>query len=223
MFSTFASKPARIDTENAILTLVPFQFRAADLPFPRAHLAGGKRQAAALLAFHEPRVRRFKLRGALGHPPLQLDVHLFEFARLAEQLDKNTHLGPQNFGNDRYRHVIHRAQFVSAHAIDVGYLDRGNEDDGRLLKPRMLADHGRQLEAVELRHAHVDENDGDIVLEQICQRLPRRRSLDQIFSEVAQDHLVGQKLIRLVVDQKDVDFVSHGSCLAMQPHPQGGE
>jgi hypothetical protein len=37
-------------------------------------------------------------------------------------------------------------------------------DDGELLEARMLADHGGELEAVELRHHHVD------------QRRPRRRS-----------------------------------------------
>ena len=45
-----------------------------------------------------------------------------------------------------------------------------------LLEARMLADHRRQLEAVELRHADVDENDGDVVLEQELQapRAPTR-------------------------------------------------
>ena len=42
-----------------------------DIPFPRAHLAGGQRQAAALLALHEPRVRGFKLGRALGDAALE--------------------------------------------------------------------------------------------------------------------------------------------------------
>jgi hypothetical protein len=33
----------------------------------------------------------------------------------------------------------------------------------------MLADHRRQFRAVLLRHADIDENDGDIVLEQTFQ------------------------------------------------------
>ena len=35
------------------------------------------------------------------------------------------------------------------------------------LKARMLADHCRELEAVELRHLHVDEDDRDVVLQQL--------------------------------------------------------
>ena len=44
------------------------------------------------------------------------------------------------------------------------------------LEARMLADHGGELEAVELRHADVDENDRDVVLEQELQapRAPTR-------------------------------------------------
>jgi hypothetical protein len=43
-------------------------------------------------------------------------------------------------------------------------------------------------------------------------------------SLVPQDHLVGEQLVGLVVDQKDVDFLVHGfPSLAMQPHPQRGQ
>ena len=42
-----------------------------------------------------------------------------------------------------------------------------------LLEARMLADHRRELEAVELRHADVDQHDRDVVLEQ---KLPAPRA-----------------------------------------------
>ena len=42
-----------------------------------------------------------------------------------------------------------------------------------LLEPRMVAQHRGKFETVKLRHAHVDENDGDIVLEKKLQGLPR--------------------------------------------------
>src|SRR6185437_3979550 len=54
----------RVEAENAILALVPFQFLVADRPFPGAHMTGGERQAAALLALQEPRVRGFEVRSA---------------------------------------------------------------------------------------------------------------------------------------------------------------
>ena len=42
------------------------------------------------------------------------------------------------------------------------------------LEARMLADHRRQLEAVEVRHDDVDQHDGDVVLQQMLQRLVGR-------------------------------------------------
>src|SRR5579871_1534105 len=200
----------RVDAENAMLALIPFQFSAADLPFPGAHLAGGQRQAAALLALQQPGGRGFEFRGAFGDAALQLDVHLFELPGLAEKFGKDPHLGAQQVGHYRHRHVINRAELITAQPVDVLDLDRRDEDDRRFLKTRMLADHLGELEAVEFRHADVDQDHRDVVLEEKRQRLTRRGRLHQVFVELAQDDFVGEQLFRLIVDQKDVDFVGHG-------------
>ena len=42
-------------------------------------------------------------------------------------------------------------------------MHRRHEDDRRPLEARVLADHRRQLVAVEVRHADVDQDDGDLV------------------------------------------------------------
>ena len=68
----------------------------------------------------------------------------------------------------------------------------------------MLADHGGELEAVKLRHADIEQDDRDFVLEQIFQRLAAGRYGDEVFSELLQDDFVGQKLGRLIVNQEDV-------------------
>jgi hypothetical protein len=57
-------------------------------------------------------------------------------------------------------------------------MDGGDEDDRGVLEARMLADHGSELEAVELRHADVHQDDGDLLLEQILQRLAGGGGLD---------------------------------------------
>ena len=75
----------------------------------------------------------------------------------------------------------------------------------------MLADHRRQLEPVELRHADIDQDDSRLVLEQELQSLACRGRLDQVFPEIAKDFLVGEQLRGLIVHQEDVDFVVHGS------------
>ena len=48
----------------------------------------------------------------------------------------------------------------------------------------MLADHRRELEAVELRHADVDQDDRDVRLEQLLQRLAADARLDQVLAEL---------------------------------------
>ena len=68
----------------------------------------------------------------------------------------------------------------------------------------MFADHGRELKPVEFRHAYVDQNDGDFVLEQVFQGFATGSGNDEVFSEFLQDYLVGEQLRRLIVDQKDI-------------------
>jgi hypothetical protein len=48
--------------------------------------------------------------------------------------------------------------------IGVGDLYARDEDDGELLEARMLADHRGELEAVDLRHHHVDQYTATSVL-----------------------------------------------------------
>ena len=182
-----------------------------EIPIPGAHLAGRQRQAAALLALQEPRVRGLELRRALGDMALELQVQLLELAGLAVKLDEDFDLGAQHIRDDRYRHVVHRAHGIAAQPVDVSQVDRGNEDDRRLAETRMLAQHGGELKAVELRHADVDENDRDVVLEQELQGLARRRGLDQVLVQFMENHLVGEQLVGLIVDQEDVDFLGHDS------------
>ncbi len=221
-----------------MLAFVPAPLVGGEIPIPRAHLSGGERQAPALLALGEPAIRSFQFRGALGDVPLEPRVQLLELARLAEQFGKHAHFGAQHFRHDRHRHVIDRAHLVAAQPVDVGQMDGRDENDRGLAEARMLADHRRKLKAVEIRHADVDQHDGDVVLEQELQRFPRRRRLDQILVEFAEDDVVSKQLVRLVVDQQHVDFLAHGlfvqrfllpGCLvhrgglAMQPHPQRGQ
>jgi len=42
----------------------------------------------------------------------------------------------------------------------------------RLLEAGMFADHRGQFEPVQFRHANVDQDDGDVVLQQELERFP---------------------------------------------------
>ena len=107
-----------------------------------------------------------ELGGALLHAALELDVEALEIARLAIKLGENADLGAQQLGHHRHRHIIGRAVFIAFDAIEIGHRDRRHEDDRRRLEARMLADHRRELEAVELGHADIDQHDRDLVLQE---------------------------------------------------------
>jgi hypothetical protein len=97
--------------------------------------------------------------------------------------------------------------------VSANSMDGGDEDDRRLLIAGVLADHRRQLEPVQLRHAHVHQQNGNVSLQKMRERLPRRAGLDQVLPQLAQDRLIAEELTRLIVDQEDVDLVvlAHGS------------
>ena len=71
----------------------------------------------------------------------------------------------------------------------------------------MLADHGGELESVQLRHADVDQNDRDVDLEQVFQRLAAGGGDDEILAELLQDDFIGEQFGRLIVNQQDVYFL----------------
>ena len=71
----------------------------------------------------------------------------------------------------------------------------------------MLADHGGEFEPVQLRHADVDQNHRDRVLEKVLQRLAAGSGDDEIFAELLQDHFIGEQLRRLIVNQQNVYVV----------------
>ncbi|OIQ65460.1 hypothetical protein GALL_529810 [mine drainage metagenome] len=74
----------------------------------------------------------------------------------------------------------------------------------------MLVDHGGKLEAVQFRHAYVDQDDRNFVLEQVFERFTSRARDDKILAELLENNLIGQQLRRLIIDQKDVYlFVVH--------------
>jgi uncharacterized protein YihD (DUF1040 family) len=71
----------------------------------------------------------------------------------------------------------------------------------------MLPDHRRELEAVEIRHAHVDQNQRDLILEQALERLARRAGLEEPLADLRKHDLVAQQLCFAVVNEEDVDLV----------------
>ena len=215
-----ADRCACCPSSQTILPVVRSQSHEPMLPAASARLRRCSLSSSRAVEASSSAVRSRDALLELGVEPLELPV-------LAIEIGEDADLGAQHLRHDRHRHIVHRAHLVAAQMIDLGEVDRRDEDHRDLLEARMLADHRGELEAVELRHADVHQDDGDLVLEQLLQRLLAGRGLDQILAQLAQDHLIGEQLRGLVVDQQDVDLVvrrhERRPILAVQPHAQRGQ
>jgi hypothetical protein len=76
-----------------------------------------------------------------------------------------------------------------------------------VLKARMIPNHPSEFKTVELRHADIAENDSDVLLKEVLERLSGGPGFDQVFSEALQCRLVAEELRRLIVDQQNVNRI----------------
>src|SRR5689334_22081047 len=112
-------KASGILTEDSVLAFVPDAFAGDDVPIPGAQLPGGQREAAALLALQQTRIRRGELSGAIGDTTFELLVELLELPRFAVKVGEYPHLGAQHLRDHRHRHVVDRAHVIAANAVGI--------------------------------------------------------------------------------------------------------
>ena len=137
----------------------------------------------------------------------ELGVETVELSGFAIQLNKDLHLCLENFRDHGHRHIVDRAGAIAFQEI-VGFEAHGrNEDDRRLLMPRVISDHRRKLEPVEIGHADVHQDDRDLGFQKSRQRFLGGRRLDQCRVQAVEDRLVSKELARLVIDKQDVDRI----------------
>lgn len=149
-----------------------------------------------------------ELGGPLGHAPLEFGVEALELTGLPVKLAKHAHFGAHERRHDRDRQIIHGASLVASQAVDFAEVNGGHENDRSPREARVLPDHLRQFEAVELGHGNIDEDDSHLMAQELLERLTARRRLDEIFAELLQDHLITQELRRVIVDQKYIHRVA---------------
>ena len=104
-------------------------------------------------------------------------MRVLELSRFPIELGKNLDFGAEHFRHDGDRNVVDGAHLVAPQPIHVGEMNGRDEDDRGLLAARMVPDHCRQLEPIELRHTYIHENHRDFVLEQGLKGLPSGASL----------------------------------------------
>ena len=135
---------------------------------------------------------------------------------LAGQIDEDRHLGPQHFRDDRLIQIIDGSHVVAAKQMFLA-LERGQEDDRRVFRPLALPDHGGGFEAVHVGHLDVEQNRCEIVFKTSPQRLLAGLGLDQFLAESVENGLERDQVLRLVVDQQDLDRHPAGELRASLP------
>src|SRR4029077_774704 len=112
-----------------------------------------------------------------------------------------------DLGHDGHRNIVDGADLIAPEEIEIGQENGGNEDDRRLLEARVVADHARELEAVEIGHVDIHEHDGDVGAQKMLEGLAGGIGDEKILAQILEDGFVGQQLRRLVVDQQDIYLV----------------
>jgi hypothetical protein len=122
---------------------------------------------------------------------------------LALEIAEDADLRAQDVGLERLEDVVDGASLVAlGHLADVG-AHRGEEDDGRRAAALAPADVARGLEAVHTRHLHVEQNDGEVLLEQRLERLLARPRHAQAHAQRLEHRLERQQVLPPVVDEQD--------------------
>jgi hypothetical protein len=108
------------------------------------------------------------------------------------ELDKHVDLRAEDLRLEGLGHVVDGADGVSLEDILLVFADRREKDDRH--EPRSFArlDHLRSLEAVHAGHLHIEQDDGELALEQATQRgLAGLRAHDAL-SERLENRLEGE-------------------------------
>ena len=130
----------------------------------------------------------------------------------AKQVDEHFHLRAEHVGHHRREDVVDRAVSISfRHADFVG--KGGYEDDRRMGRALAIAYQGGRFKAVHVGHVDIEQDDGEVVLQDLLERLGARVRKHQLLAQFFQNHLVDQELFSQVVDNQDLGLFSLRHCL----------
>jgi hypothetical protein len=127
-----------------------------------------------------------------------------DLPRRVVEVEEDLDLRPQQVRVVRLEDVVDRAGLVAA--VDVVALlgDRRDEDDRDVARLLAALDVLGGLEAVELGHLDVEQDERELVVQQPAQRLLARRDADQAARQRLEHGLERQQVLRPVVDEQDV-------------------
>src|SRR6185312_5289861 len=113
---------------------------------------------------------------------LHICIEHLELARLTVKISEDSYLCAEEFGDDGNEQVVYRPMFVALEAVRIGNICAGNEDDGGVLKARVVANAVRQIEAVEPRHVDVRQDHGYFIAQEIIEGFVCGTGANQIFA-----------------------------------------
>ena len=158
--------------------------------FELLHLVHLRQRGLALAgAFFDPLLQfpvgPFQLRRALSDPVLELGVELLELPGLAVELGEHPDLGAQQIRDDRHRHVIDGARRHSRarRSRSVTWMA-----ETKMIAVVETADARGSSPPARSRRARAcrrRQDDRDVVLQQLLQRLAGRGGLDQVLAKLA--------------------------------------
>ena len=160
----------------------------------------------------------------LADPPLLGDVALtqelalpLQLSGLPVQLDEDCDLRAKHFRIERLEEVVDGTRGVAAEHVPLLLRDRGQEDDRNRLRPFALLDQLRRVEPVESRHLDVEQDAGEVVVEQRPERLLAGVRADEVLTERLQDRAQGDEVLLVVVDEQQVDGRLRAHVVCIRP------
>ena len=137
------------------------------------------------------------------------------------QVDEDLDLGAQDLGHDRREDVVDRAERIAARRLHLVGV-RGDEDDRRVRRALVLADQRRGLEAVDVGHVDVEQDDRELAPQDLrSASLPERT---QTMSCPSPEHPGDQQLLGQIVDDRMLlarQVVDDAGCSVVGPVGDG--
>ena len=146
--------------------------------------------------------RRRAVGGGLGEVGVALPLPARLRLLLLEQADEGGDLLPEDVGIERLEEVVDGAGRVAGVDLPPVAVECGDEDDRREARRRQGLDVPRDLVAVHPGHLHVEDDDGEVLVQDVLERFGGVVGADEANAERLESRLEGEEVLGAVVDQE---------------------
>lgn len=124
----------------------------------------------------------------------------------AKEVDEDGDFGAEDLDFIGLDDIVHGAHGVAAADIQQRGADGGDKYDRRMFRPLAFADEGSSFKAVEVGHLDVEQDGGEILLQEAAEGFDAGAGFDEVLVEVGESGFEDDEVGRVVVDEKDVDL-----------------